>query len=227
MKGSMKVLRISAIVMMGMTAAMNLFGGAGTYCAAFSNNIGYRMAFKALMDYRWLYQIVMVTTVLTGIAGVMALIKLIRGKPGVYRFTLIVLAIGTVLGGTQFFASLILRGAATPANVKFFINLATLLLFLSFLLPGIKDKVDFSQPMEKAEKDSTAGIVSILVGITALTIFAWAGPSHTYFGENWVYVLEIPLLVVGTTLTVGGFITVLRAMLILFSEQVITQEHKI
>jgi len=227
MKGSTKVLRISAIVMMGMTAAMNLFGGAGTYCAAFSNNIGYRMAFKALMDYRWLYQIVMVTTVLTGIAGVMALIKLIRGKPGVYRFTLIVLAIGTVLGGTQFFASLILRGAATPANVKFFINLATLLLFLSFLLPGIKDKVDFSQPMEKAEKDSTAGMVSILVGITALTIFAWAGPSHTYFGENWVYVLEIPLLVVGTTLTVGGFITVLRAMLNIFSEQVINQEQKI
>jgi len=227
MKGSMKVLRISAIIMMGMTAAMNLFGGAGTYCAAFSNNIGYRMAFKALMDYRWLYQIVMVTTILTGIAGVMALIKLIRGKPGVYRFTLIVLAIGTVLGGTQFFASLILRGAATPANVKFFINLATLLLFLSFLLPGIKDKVDFSQPMEKAEKDSTAGIVSILVGITALTIFAWAGPSHTYFGENWVYVLEIPLLVVGTTLIVGGFITVLRAMLNIFSDQAITREQKI
>lgn len=227
MKGSTKVLRISAIIMMGMTAAMNLFGGAGTYCAAFSNNIGYRMAFKALMDYRWLYQIVMITTVLTGIAGVIALVKLIRGKPGVYRFTLIVLAIGTVLGGTQFFASLILRGAATPANVKFFINLATLLLFLSFLLPGIKDKVDFSQPMEKAEKDSTAGLVAILVGITALTIFAWAGPSHTYFGENWVYVLEIPLLVVGTTLVVGGFITVLRAMIILFSEQVITRENKI
>ncbi|NOQ39829.1 MAG: hypothetical protein GQ562_05870 [Anaerolineales bacterium] len=227
MKGSTKVLRISAIIMMGMTAAMNIFGGAGTYCAAFSNDIGYRMAFIALKDYRWLYQIVMVTTVLTGIAGVMALIKLIRGKPGVYRFTMIVLGIGTVLGGTQFFASLILRGAATPANVKFFINLATLLLFLSFLLPGIKDKVDFSQPMEKAEKDSTAGIVSILVGITALTIFAWAGPSHTYFGENWVYVLEIPLLVVGTTLIVGGFITVLRAMLNIFSDQAITREQKI
>jgi TRAP-type C4-dicarboxylate transport system permease small subunit len=227
MKGSTKVLRISAIIMMGMTAAMNIFGGAGTYCAAFSNDIGYRMAFIALKDYRWLYQIVMVTTVLTGIAGVMALIKLIRGKPGVYRFTMIVLGIGTVLGGTQFFASLILRGAATPANVKFFINLATLLFFLSFLLPGIKDKVDFSQPMEKAEKDSTAGIVSILVGITALTIFAWAGPSHTYFGENWVYVLEIPLLVVGTTLIVGGFITVLRAMLNIFSDQAITREQKI
>ena len=227
MKGSTKVLRISAIIMMGMTAAMNIFGGAGTYCAAFSNDIGYRMAFIALKDYRWLYQIVMVTTVLTGIAGVMALIKLIRGKPGVYRFTMIVLGIGTVLGGTQFFASLILRGEATPANVKFFTNLATLLLFLSFLLPGIKDKVDFSQPMEKSEKNSAAGIVSILVGITALTIFAWAGPSHTYFGENWVYVLEIPLLVVGTTLIVGGFITVLRAMLNIFSDQAINREQKI
>ena len=227
MKGSMKVLRISAIIMMGMTAAMNIFGGAGTYCAAFSNDIGYRMAFIALKDYRWLYQILCVTTLLTGIAGVIALVKLIRGKPGVYRFTMIVLGIGTVLGGTHFFASLTLRGAATPANVKFFINLATLILFIIFQLPGIKDKVDFSQPMEKSEKESAAGLVSILVGITALTIFAWAGPSHTYFGENWVYVLEIPLLVVGTTLIVGGFITVLRAMLNIFSEQVITQKQKI
>lgn len=227
MKGSMKTLRIVAIILMGMTAAMNVLGGAGTYCAAFSNNIGYRMAFKALADYRWLYQILVITTVSTGIAGIIALIKLIRGKPRVYRFTMIVLGIGVVLGGIQFYASLTLRGAATPANVKFFINLATLLFFLSFQLPGIKDKVDFSQPMEKSEKNSAAGLVSILVGITTLTIFAWAGPSHTYFGENWVFVLEIPLLVVGTTLIVGGFITVLRAMLNIFSEQVTTQEHKI
>ncbi len=57
-----KVLRVIAILLLGMTAAMNLLGGAGTFCAAFSNNVGYRMAFKAIMDYRWIYQIVMVTT---------------------------------------------------------------------------------------------------------------------------------------------------------------------
>lgn len=227
MKGSMKTLKVLAIILLGMTAAMNLLGGAGTFCAAFSNNVGYRMAFKAIMDYRWIYQIVMVTTILTGIAGVMALVNLIKGKPGVYRFTMNVLIIGTLLGGTQFFASMILRGKATPANVKFFTNLATLVFFLILRLPGIKDKIDFSQPMEKSEKNSAAGLVSILVGITTLTIFAWAGPSHTFFGENWVFVFEWPLVVIGTVLIVGGFLTVLRAMINIFSEQVTTQEHKI
>ena len=50
----MKALRIIAILLLGMTAAMNLLGGAGTFCAAFSNNVGYRMAFKEIMDYRWI-----------------------------------------------------------------------------------------------------------------------------------------------------------------------------
>jgi len=227
MKGSMKTLKVLAIILLGMTAAMNLLGGAGTFCAAFSNNVGYRMAFKAIMDYRWLYQIVMVTTILTGIAGVVALVNLIKGKPGVYRFTMIVLIIGTLLGGTQFFASMILRGKATPANVKFFTNLATLVFFLILQLPGIKDKVDFSQPSDKSEMNSAGGLVAFLAGITTLTIFAWAGPSHTFFGENWVFVFEWPLIVIGTVLIVGGFLTVLREMLNFYSQQRNTQEHKI
>jgi len=227
MKGSMKALRIIAILLLGMTAAMNLLGGAGTFCAAFSNNVGYRMAFKEIMDYRWIYQIVMVTTILTGIAGVMALVNLIKGKPGVQRFTMVVLIIGTFLGGTQFFASMILRGAATPANVKFFTNLAALIFFLILQLPGIKDKVDFSQPSDKSEMNSAGGLVAFLAGITTLTIFAWAGPSHTFFGENWVFVFEWPLVVIGTVLIVGGFLTVLREMLNYYSHQRTTQEHKI
>lgn len=227
MKGSMKKLKVVAIILLGMTAAMNLLGGAGTYCAAFSNNIGYRMAFKAIMDYRWLYQIVMVTTILTGITGVMALVNLIKGKPGVYRFTMIVLIIGTLLGGTQFFASTILRGKATPANVKFFTNLATLIFFLIMGLPGIKDKVDFSKPSEKSEMNSAGGLVAFLAGITTLTIFAWAGPSHTFFGENWVFVFEWPLVVIGTALILGGFLVVLREVLKQLSIQSESRKYKV
>lgn len=223
----MKKLKVVAIILLGMTAAMNLLGGAGTYCAAFSNNIGYRMAFKAIMDYRWIYQIVMVTTILTGIAGVMALVNLIKGKPGVYRFTMIVLIIGTLLGGTQFFASTILRGKATPANVKFFTNLATLIFFLIMGLPGIKDKVDFSKPSEKSEMNSAGGLVAFLAGITTLTIFAWAGPSHTFFGENWVFVFEWPLVVIGTALILGGFLVVLREVLKQLSIQSESRKYKV
>jgi len=227
MKESSKILKVLAIILLGMTAAMNLLGGAGTYCAAFSNNVGYRMAFKAIMDYRWLYQIVMVTTIFTGIAGVMALLNLLKGKSGVYRFTMIVLIIGTILGGTQFFASMALRGKATPANVKFFTNLVTLIYFLILGLPGIKDKVDFSNPSDKSEMNSAGGLVAFLAGITTLTIFAWAGPSHTFFGENWVFVFEWPLVVIGTVLIVGGFLVVLREMLNHLTQKAAIQEKKI
>ena len=210
-----------------MTAAMNLLGGAGTYCAAFSNNVGYRMAFKAIMDYRWIYQIVMVLTIPTGIAGVMALVNLIKGKPKVYRFIMIVLIIGTILGGIQFVASTILRGKATPANVKFFTNLATLVFFLIMGLPGIKDKIDFSEPSDKSEMNSAGGLVAFLAGITTLTIFAWAGPSHTFFGENWVFVFEWPLVVIGTALILGGFLVVLREFLKGASKQAETHEIEV
>ncbi|RLE06168.1 MAG: hypothetical protein DRJ13_00765 [Bacteroidetes bacterium] len=210
-----------------MTAAINLLGGTGTYCAAFSNNVGYRMAFKAIMDYRWIYQIVMVGTVLTGLAGIVALVKLLKGKSGVYRFTMILLIIGTLLGGTQFSASMILRGKANPANVKFFTNVVTLVYFLILGLPGIKDKIDFSNPSDKSETNSAGGLVAFLAGITTLTIFSWAGPSHTFFGENWVFVFETPLLIVGTILIVGGFLTVLREILNHLSRKAAVQEYKI
>lgn len=219
MKIKIKILRVVAIISLGLTAAMNILGGAGTYCAAFSDNVGYRMAFKDLMDYRWIYQILVVTTILVGIAGVIAVIKLVRSKPGVYRFTLIVLIIGVLLGATHFFSSLTLRGEATPANVKFFINLFTLLVFLTFQLPGIKDEVDFSQPSDQAEKRSAAGIASIIMGLTTLTIFAWAGPSHTYFGENWVFVFETPLLIAGTLMILGGFYVVYKEAVTLYLAQ--------
>jgi hypothetical protein len=220
----MKPLKITAIILLGMTAAMNLLGGIGTYCAAFSMDVGYRMAFKAIMDYRWLYQIVMIATILVGVAGIMALINLIKGKSGVYRFIMIVLIIGTLLGGTQFVASTILRGKATPANVKFFTNLATLIFFSLFLLPGIKDKVDFSEPADSSETNSAGGLTAFLAGVTTLTIFTWAGPSHTFFGENWVYVFETPLVIAGTLLAVGGFLVVLREALTIYSHRTETRK---
>jgi hypothetical protein len=199
-----KAYRITAIIFMGMTAAMNVLGGAGTSCAAFSNNVGYRLAFKELLDYRWLYQGLVVTTILIGIAGVWATVKLVQGGPNVYRNVLIILVIGVVLSGIQYYASMSLRGKAAPANVKFYINAFTFLLFLLFLVPGIKEKVDFSTPISKAEKAASAGAAAFITGIITLTVFTWAGPTHTFFGENWVYVFYWPIIVSGGVLTIGG-----------------------
>lgn len=216
-----KVFRIIAIILMGLTAAMNLLGGIGTTCAAFSNKVEYKMAFKALLDYRWVYQIFVVTTILIGIAGIWALIRLARGGSTVYRDALIVLGIGTLIGGIHYFTSLALRGKAAPANVKFYINIFTLIVFLLFNLPALREKVDFSKSGGKSETNVGAGMASIIVGGLMLTIFHWAGPSHTFFGENWVYVLQMPLIIVGVALILSGIAVISSILFKLTTRNVI------
>lgn len=215
-----KIIRVVAIILLGMTAAMNLLGGIGTSCAAFSNNVGYRMAFKELMDYRWLYQVLVVTTTLLGLAGIWATAKLVRGGPTVFRNALIILVIGVILGGIHYFASMSLRGDATPANVKFYINIFTLLIFLLFMLPGIREKLDFTSRGGKNEANAAAGITAIMAGALTLTVFHWAGPSHTFFQENWTYVFYGPLVTVGIALTLWGISLIGRVILNIFSREV-------
>lgn len=195
-----KVLKIIAIVFMAMTAAMNLVGGTGTVCAAFLTKQYPPM--WALMDYQWLYQTLMITTIITGIAGIWATVNLIRGKEKAFKNALIILIVGSVLGLTQYIASQILRGAATPANVKFFTNFVTLIIFLLFKLPGIREKVDFSS--SSGSKGTNGGLAAFVAGTITLSTFVWVSPSHTYMGDNWVLVFETPLLVSGIALTLGG-----------------------
>jgi hypothetical protein len=214
-----KVLRIVAIVMLGMTAAMNLLGGIGTTCAAFSNNVGYRMAFIELMDYRWLYQILVVTTILVGLAGIWVTVRLVRGSPNIYRDILIILVVGSILGGVQYFASMTLRGKAAPANVKFYLNILTLVLFLVFRIPGIWNKLDLTSPGGKTETRTGVGLAAIVIGLLTLTIFMWAGPSHTFFNQNWTYVLFVPLILVGSGFTLWGIWLIGQTINEVFSQE--------
>lgn len=214
-----KILRIIAVILFGLTTAMNLLGGIGTSCVAFSSNVGYRMAFKELMDYRWLYQALVITTILLGAAGIWGLVQLIRGGSKVYRNALILLIIGSVLGGVHYFSSLALRGEAAPANVKFYLNLFTLIVFLVYKLPGVREQVNFDQPGGKSEIKAAAGAAAMIAGLLCLTVFHWAGPSHTTLTENWTYVLYYPLVIAGLTLVVVGIMLSGKAMVELLSTE--------
>ncbi len=208
-----KILRILAIILFGLVTAMNLLGGIGTSCVAFSSNVGYRMAFKELMDYRWLYQGLVVTTILLGIAGIWGLIRLIRGGAKVFRDALILLIVGSVLGGVHYFTSLALRGEAAPANVKFYINLLTLIVFLVFKLPGVRKYIDFGKPGGRSEMKAAAGTAALVVGVPCLTVFQWAGPSHTILQQNLTYEFYVPLVTAGATLVLAGIGLILKALL--------------
>lgn len=205
-----RILRIAAIVLMGLTAAMNLVGGIGTVCAAFLTRDFPPL--WDLLDYQWLYQPLMIVTILIGIVGAWVTFVLFRGKERAYRNALIILGVGTVVGAVHFGASLAIRGTATPANVKFFINLGALVFFLGFRLPGVRERVDFSQPGDKTDMTAAGGFTAIIVGITLLTIMFWAGPSHAYEGMNWIARLQTPLNIIGVILTVGGIVALAKAV---------------
>lgn len=204
-----KGIKITAIIFMAMTAAMNLLGGAGTVCAAFLTKDFPPM--WDLLDYQWLYQPLMILTILTGIAGIWITVKLVRGGEKVYRNALIILVIGSVFGLTQYIASQMIRGASAPANVKFYINFVTLLIFLVLRLPGVREKVDFSS--SSSSKGTTGGMAAFVAGTVILSTFVWAAPTHLYMGDNWLMVLELPLLISGTALTLGGLFAFISGLI--------------
>jgi hypothetical protein len=157
-----KILRVVAIIFMGLTGTMNLLGGIGTVCAAFLTRQFPPML--ALLDYQWLYQSVMIVTILIGVGGIWATIRLAKGGENVYRNSLILLLVGTVVGAVHYYASMILRGSAAPANVKLYMNALTLLLFLLLGLPGIRDRVNFDRSGEDGVSYTAAGLTAIIIG---------------------------------------------------------------
>lgn len=205
-----KVLRVIAIVFFALAAAMNILGGAGTSCAAFFTKQYPPM--WALYDFRWLYQLLVVTTVAVGVAGIAFTVALARGGKHAFRNALILLVIGTLLAAIQYFASLALRGKAIPANMKLYANLVTLVLFLIIALPAIRQKVGFDRAGGSGKKTG-AGLASIMTGLIVLSTPMWAASSHTYLGENWVLVLQTPLSIAGGGLLLIGLILLARSVI--------------
>jgi hypothetical protein len=200
-----KVLRVIAIIFMAMTAAMNILGGAGTSCAAFftKNYPPYWVLIKPI-DYRWLYQSFVITTLAIGIAGIAVTVGLVRGGKHAYRNALIVLLIGTVLNAIHYITSLTVIGKAAPANVVFYINVFTLIIFLILAIPALRAEVDFSKSGKKTDKMTGGGLAAMVAGVVILSTPMWVGASHVYLGSSWVDVLVMPIYVSGTILTLGG-----------------------
>ena len=215
-----KILRIVAIVFMGLTAVMNILGGAGTTCAAFLTQDYPSYLVLVQLNVQWLWQSFVVLTILIGLAGVWSVVQLVRGKSSAYRFAVIVLALGTVVNGIHVFASKQYLGNIMPVVMVFYANLITLVLFLVLGIPGLRERVNFAKSSDSSDNEMAAGLTAIVAGIVTLTTAIWVGPSHMFQGENWVDVLGLPLNIAGTILTLGGFFLVTRVSLQLFSKEV-------
>jgi len=183
-----KILKVVGIIFMGLTGAMNLLGGIGTVCAAFlTENFPSMMA---LWDYRWLYQSLMIISIFIGLGGIWVTICLTKGGENVYRNALILLVTGTVVGAVHYYASMDLRGSAAPANMKLYINIFTLLLFLALKIPGISERVNFDRSADDTVGKMAGCLTAIMIGMLVISTSLWVGKSHVFEGVNWTHVLK-------------------------------------
>ncbi len=213
-----RVFRAIGIIFFGLTTVMNLLGGVGTSCVAFFTSQYPPFVLLIEEGIQWLYQGLVITTVLTGLAGIWVFVALMRRKKNGYRSALIVLVIGSGLAGIQYFSSLQLFGKAAPANIKFYFNVITLVLFLIFLIPGVRERVKFFTDEGGLDMNTTGGLAAIVSGVILQTTGVWAGPSHTFQGENWVHLLQNELNLSGIILIIVGVAYLVREFVCAFHQ---------
>ncbi len=208
-----KLLRISGIVLMGLTAFFTVASGAGTACVALAaGKFGGSMA--PLAPYQWLYRIFVVVTLGIGILAVWAVYLLVKGKPGSYRCAVTALILGIAVGTLHMLASRALRGQSMPTDIVVYTTVLTLILFLLLRLPRLRQGVDFEIP-EKGGKTGgpAAAIVLAIGGLLTLTVQDWLAPTHTLGGVNYADAWHATLALLGGGLILAGLILVLISSL--------------
>jgi hypothetical protein len=196
--------RIIGIVLMSLTAAFTLMGGAGTTCIAL-NPTGFGGKFSGIAPYQWLYILFVLVTVAIGVMGVRAVVILSQGKKDAYRYALIALVAGTVVGAIHIFASRALRGGSMPVDMVVYTTVLTLVGFLLFRIPGVWQGVDFEKPAgEKKTGKNAAAIAMAATGLLTLTIQFMMAPTHTINSVNYANVWHIALSLIGAALILAG-----------------------
>ena len=205
-----KTLRIVGIVLMSLTAAFTLLGGAGTSCVAF-NPTGYGPMFAKIAPYQWLWILFVVIGVVVGALGIRAVVLLVRGASQAYRYALTLLIIGSILNLIHMLASRALRGSSMPVDAVFYANLLTLIVFLLFRLPGIWQGVNYEKPPEEKETGRQAASMAMAVtGVLTLTIQYLMAPTHTINGINYADVWHTTLTIIGAVLLAGSVVVAIR-----------------
>ena len=136
-----KILRFIGVVLMGLTAAFTILSGVGTTCIALAAEI-YGDKWAPLVPFKWLCILFVIVTVTIGVMGVRAVVMLIKGRPNAYRFTLIALGWGFLVGFIHMLVSRSLRGNSMPVDSVVYMTVLTLVVFLIYRIPTIWHGVD-------------------------------------------------------------------------------------
>jgi hypothetical protein len=204
-----KILRIVGIVLMSITAAFTLMGGAGTTCVAL-NPTGFEGKFAGIAAFQWLWILFVLIGIAAGIMGVRAVVMLVKGNKLAYRATIVALSLGIIINALHMFASRALRGASMPVDGVLYTNVLTLIVFLLFRIPGIWHGINFEKPTDNQQANKNAvSIALVAVGLLTLTIQFMMVPTHTIDGINYADAWHIALSMLGAILILSGILTFL------------------
>jgi hypothetical protein len=197
-------LRILAIVLLSLTAAMTLLGAIGTTCVAFNaEKYGPRMALMA--PVKPILQALVFISLAAGLFGVFAIVRLARGREKAYLQNIIFLVSACAASGIQFYYSLSLRGSTAPNNVRLYLTGFTLLVLLLLRLPGIWARTGFGGHNTGTDTlQGSGGLALFLCGLVTITTPVWAAPTHIIDGFNTANVLLWPLLGFGAIMMLLG-----------------------
>jgi hypothetical protein len=200
-----KTLHTIGILLMGITALFTIAGGLGTICVAV-NPTGFGDSMAPLAPFQWLYITFVIVTTAIGVMAARAVVLLVKGRSNSYRYTLIALLLGLVVGVVHMLVSQALRGKSMPVDGVVYTTALTLILFLIFRIPGIWKGVDFtSGPPSDASGQMAAAITLLVTSVLTLTVQYWAGPSHTWDGTNWAGAFQLTSALLGIGQLTGAF----------------------
>ena len=192
-----KTLRFIGILLMGITALITIASGLGTTCVAL-NPTGFGESMAKLAPFQGLYIVFVIVTTAIGIMAVRAVILLVKGKPNAYRFSIITLVLGIVVGVIHMLASRGLRGNSMPMDGVVYATLFTLIIFLLFRIPKIWQGVNYEDDNSEGKTGKHSAAITLLVtGFLTLTVQYWAGGTHTWGGTNWAETFEFTRIVIG------------------------------
>ncbi|MBT3390481.1 MAG: hypothetical protein HN413_08725 [Chloroflexi bacterium] len=204
-----KFLRFIGILFMSLTAAFTVLGGVGTTCVALGAEKYDTMA--GIVPFKWLYVLYVIVTLAIGIMGIRAVILLIKGRANAYRYSMIALIAGIIVGAIHMATSRALRGSSMPVDAVVYTTVLTFIIFLIFKIPGVWAKVDFTKAKGNA-KDVGGGLAAIVMGGLALSIQLWMAPTHTLSGINYGDAFHTPMLLIGWALVLMGISLLARAV---------------
>ncbi|MBN1304499.1 MAG: hypothetical protein JXA13_08695 [Anaerolineales bacterium] len=203
-----RILRIFGIVLMGLTAAFTLMGGAGTACSAFNpQNPQWSASMSPLAQMQGLYIFYVIATVGIGLNGIWSVVLLIRGKANAYKYAVWTLVAGMLVGGLHIYTSRILRGASMPVDMVVFTTGFTLLVFLLFRFPPVWRGANFDWNADDPDTGANAAAITVIsCGLLTLAAPLWGAASHTMTagGVNWAGAWPLVMNGLGLGLVLSG-----------------------